>query len=195
MSVSRLCVLCWILQRYMYGWPNSFANFLDWIICALPLSFIVWSVTGQQIESMSQLSWSFWHLSSVSLHGEVALCPLLLWITVKEYVRFGRTTWRRSWRGYDMSSENTTISPWWVMPGVPSMSRFVICVKSGCLLAGHWVSRGGSQTHRGIQKQCWLSVPVTALQCGSAQDNPAGPHIYERTRRIPTGDIDMAVQF
>lgn len=64
-----------------------------------------------------------------------------------------------------------------------------------CLLAGHGVSRGGSQTHWRVQKQRWLSVPTTALQCWFAEDNPAGPHIYERTRGIPSGNINVAVQF
>lgn len=45
--------------------------------------------------------------------------------------------------------------------------------------AGHRVSRCSSPADRRIQKQRRLSVPVTALQCRFAQDNPVGPHVYE----------------
>lgn len=72
--------------------------------------------------------------------------------------------------------------------------RFPLCIIN-CLLAGHRVSRCSRQTDRRVQKQRWLSVPATALQCGFAQDNPAGPHIHERTRGISSWNINMAVQF
>lgn len=44
---------------------------------------------------------------------------------------------------------------WYIQDSVP-------CLMS-CLLAGHRVSRCSSQADRRIQKQRWLSVPVTAL--------------------------------
>lgn len=62
-------------------------------------------------------------------------------------------------------------------------------------LAGHGVPRCCSQTDRRVQKQCRLSVPVAALQCGFAEDNTAGSHIYERGGRISSGNVNVAVQF
>lgn len=43
---------------------------------------------------------------------ELALCPRLLWIIAKEYVRFGLTTWMKNSKGSARSFENTTTLPW-----------------------------------------------------------------------------------
>lgn len=75
-------------------------------------------------------------------------------------------------------------------------SGFQSCIEELHVLpTGHRVSRCGGPTYWRVQEQRRLSVPAAALQCGSAQDNPAWPHLYERTGRIPSGNIDVAVQF
>lgn len=126
-------IVCQHFLRVMWPVPLSFHLY--------PLSFhhLIYDRSADWVYDptvMKLLSFSIC-VPSFSLHGEVALCPQLLWITVKEYVRFGPTTWRRSWRGYDMSSENTTTLPWWVMlvegQKLSCMSRFLLCTTSSCL--------------------------------------------------------------